>query len=34
MLGIDWSTFDIEQYRMGLDVELKHGKVDYPVVTT
>jgi len=27
-LGIDWSKFDIEQYRMGLDVELEHGKMD------
>ena len=27
-LGIDWSKFDIEQYRMGLDVELEHGKID------
>jgi hypothetical protein len=27
-LGIDWSNFDVEQYRMGLDVELEHGKVD------
>ncbi|MFC1900519.1 DUF5661 family protein [Chloroflexota bacterium] len=27
-LGIDWSQFDIEQYRMGLDVELEHGLVD------
>ncbi|MFC2009990.1 DUF5661 family protein [Chloroflexota bacterium] len=27
-LGIDWSEFDIEQYRMGLDVELEHGLVD------
>ena len=27
-LRIDWSKFDIEQYRMGLDVELEHGKVD------
>ena len=27
-LGIDWSRFDVEQYRMGLDVELEHGKVD------
>lgn len=24
-LGIDWSKFDIEQFRMGLDVELEHG---------
>jgi len=27
-LGVDWSKFDIEQYRMGLDVELEHGLVD------
>ena len=27
-LGIDWSEFDVEQYRMGLDVELEHGLVD------
>ena len=27
-LGIDWSKFDIEQFRMGLDVELEHGLVD------
>ena len=27
-LGIDWSQFDVEQYRMGLDVELEHGLVD------
>ena len=27
-LGIDWSKFEVEQYRMGLDVELEHGKVD------
>lgn len=24
-LGIDWSKFDLEQFRMGLDVELEHG---------
>lgn len=24
-LGIDWTRFDIEQFRMGLDVELEHG---------
>lgn len=30
MLGIDWnkSEFDVEQYRMGLDVELEHGRID------
>jgi hypothetical protein len=27
-LGINWKKFDIEQYRMGLDVELEHGLVD------
>ena len=29
-IGIDWSLapFDVEQYRMGLDVELEHGAVD------
>ncbi|MFC2023979.1 DUF5661 family protein [Chloroflexota bacterium] len=27
-LGIDWTRFDVEQYRMGLDVELEHGLVD------
>ena len=28
MLGIDWSEFDIEQFRMGMDVELEHGMRD------
>jgi hypothetical protein len=27
-LGIDWSRFAVEQYRMGLDVELEHGLHD------
>lgn len=27
-LGIDWSKFDIEQYRTGLDIELEHGRVN------
>jgi hypothetical protein len=27
-LGIDWSQFDIEQFRMGLAVELEHGAHD------
>jgi hypothetical protein len=26
-LGIDWSKWDVEQFRMGLDVELEHGTV-------
>lgn len=25
-LGIDWSKFDVEQFRLGLDVELEHGR--------
>lgn len=24
-LSIDWNRFDVEQFRMGLDVELEHG---------
>ena len=29
-IGIDWdrSRFDIEQFRMGLEVELEHGRHD------
>ncbi len=27
-LGIDWSQYDVEQFQMGLDVELEHGLVD------
>ena len=27
-LGIDWSAFDVEQFRMGLNVELEHGRKD------
>ena len=27
-LGIDWSLFDVEQFRMGMDVELEHGTID------
>ena len=27
-LGIDWSEFHVEQFRMGLDVELEHGTVE------
>lgn len=27
-LGIDWTEFDVEQFRMGMDVELEHGLVD------
>jgi len=27
-IGIDWSKFDVDQFRIGLDVELEHGLVD------
>jgi len=27
-IGIDWSKFDVEQFRKGMDVELEHGTVD------
>jgi len=29
-IGIDWASvpFDVEQFRMGLDVELEHGARD------
>jgi hypothetical protein len=27
-LNVDWSKFDVEQFRMGLDVELEHGVSD------
>ena len=27
-LNVDWSKFDVEQFRMGLNVELEHGVRD------
>ena len=27
-LGIDWKKFHVEQFRMGLQVELEHGIID------
>ncbi len=27
-IGIDWQKYDLEQFRMGLHVELEHGLVD------
>jgi len=27
-LGITWETFDVEQFRMGMEVELEHGLRD------
>lgn len=28
-LGIKWDKFDIEQFRIGMNIELEHGKRDY-----
>lgn len=33
-LGVDWSKWDIEQFRMGLDVELEHGTISPPTNVT
>ena len=27
-LGVKWNRFDVEQFRMGMDVELEHGTRD------
>ena len=27
-LGIKWDKFDVEQFRMGMNVELEHGKIN------
>ncbi|MDO9514446.1 MAG: DUF5661 family protein [Elusimicrobiota bacterium] len=27
-LGLKWDKFDVEQFRMGMDVELEHGTTD------
>jgi hypothetical protein len=27
-IGIDWSRFDLEQFRAGMDVEFEHGSHD------
>ncbi|HRY59918.1 MAG TPA: hypothetical protein P5096_00885 [Patescibacteria group bacterium] len=27
-LGITWDKFDVEQFRMGLDVEIEHGTIE------
>lgn len=27
-LGIDWTKFDLEQFRMGLEIESEHGSHD------
>ena len=27
-IGVDWSRFDLEQFRAGMDVEYEHGSRD------
>lgn len=27
-IGVDWNKYNLEQFRMGLEVEMEHGKVD------
>ncbi|MDA3837123.1 MAG: hypothetical protein PF542_05875 [Nanoarchaeota archaeon] len=27
-LGVDWTKFDIEQFRIGMSVELEHGRIN------
>jgi hypothetical protein len=27
-IGVDWSKFDLEQFRAGMDVEFEHGAHD------
>lgn len=27
-IGIDWGKYDLEQFRLGLSVELEHGLID------
>ena len=35
-IGIDWANapFDVEQFRMGMDVELEHGTQDHATNVT
>jgi Protein of unknown function (DUF5661) len=28
LIGVDWSRFDLEQFRAGMDVEFEHGSHD------
>jgi hypothetical protein len=27
-IGVDWDRFDLEQFRLGMDVEFEHGSHD------
>ncbi len=31
-IGVDWTRFDLDQFRQGMDVEYEHGSHD-PMVT-
>ena len=33
-LGVDWTKFDVEQFRIGMDVELEHGTRDPKINVT
>ena len=33
-LGIKWDKFNVEQFRMGMDVELEHGTVNFDTNVT
>ena len=33
-LGIDWNRWDVEQFRMGLNIELEHGMINPPTDIT
>ncbi len=28
LIGLDWATYDLEQFRLGMDVEFEHGAHD------
>ena len=28
LIGVDWQTYDVEQFRLGMDVEFEHGRHD------
>ena len=28
IIGVDWRTFDVDQFRRGMDVEFEHGSQD------
>ena len=28
LIGVDWQTYDVEQFRLGMEVEFEHGRHD------